>query len=205
MNTTDIDDKIILSARRQYLLARFKEEHAGQETVGDTVLAETFDEEVNKAYKETLQSQSVTVDDLLLRAHIGAAQLAADALQVPGTVSEFFAKTEDVLLPSLDTLHGASLDSNNHQILPESEPKVTHIVDFVSKIVANGFGYATADGSVYFGINSFEKAGHSYSRLEPWNKNDPALLADREGSLSKGTLMKRSPNHFALWKASQAG
>jgi cysteinyl-tRNA synthetase len=31
MNTTDIDDKIILEARRQYLLARFKQEHAAED------------------------------------------------------------------------------------------------------------------------------------------------------------------------------
>ncbi|KAL8381358.1 hypothetical protein RB595_005564 [Gaeumannomyces hyphopodioides] len=52
---------------------------------------------------------------------------------------------------------------------------------------------------------TFEKAGHSYSRLEPWNKNDRALQADGEGSLSKGKPMKRSENHFALWKASKPG
>ncbi|KAK4204995.1 tRNA synthetases class I (C) catalytic domain-containing protein [Triangularia verruculosa] len=254
MNTTDIDDKIILQARRQYLLARFKQEHAEEEAVSDTVLAEvkaaflqyvgknlpslsgntspeTFSEEVHKAYKETLQNQSVTVDNLLLRAHIGTAQLAAEALQAPGTAPEFFAKTDDVLLPYLDALHGASIDSNNHDIYLDLSQKferrffedmtalnvlppdqltrvteyVTQVVLFVGKIVANGFGYATADGSVYFDIDAFEKAGHTYCRLEPWNKNDAALLADGEGSLSKGTSMKRSPNHFALWKASKPG
>ncbi|KAK4179225.1 tRNA synthetases class I (C) catalytic domain-containing protein [Triangularia setosa] len=255
MNTTDIDDKIILQARRQYLLVRFKQEHAAEnDSVGDLVLAEakaaflqyicknlpslpsdtspeTFSHAVDKSYKETPQSQILTVDDLLLRAHIGTARLAAEALQNPGTVHEFFAKTDDMLLPYLDALHGAEIDSNNHRIYLELSQKferrffedmnalnvlppdqlmrvtenVTQIVHFVEKIVANGFGYATPDGSVYFDIDSFEKAGHSYSRLEPWNKNDPALLADGEGSLSKGTSMKRSQNHFALWKASKPG
>jgi cysteinyl-tRNA synthetase len=136
-----------------------------------------------------------------------------------------------VLLPFLDSLHGAEMDSNNHQIYleltrkferrfvedmtalnvlaPDQLTRVTEYVPqisrFVEKIVANGFGYATPDGSVYFDIDSFEKAGHSYSRLEPWNKNDRALQADGEGSLSKRKSMKRSEDHFALWKASKPG
>jgi cysteinyl-tRNA synthetase len=58
---------------------------------------------------------------------------------------------------------------------------------------------------VYFDINAFETAGHSYSRLEPWSKNDRTLQADGEGSLSKGKSSKRSENHFALWKANKPG
>ncbi|KAK3692966.1 tRNA synthetases class I (C) catalytic domain-containing protein [Podospora appendiculata] len=269
MNTTDIDDKIILQARQQHLLACFKQEHAAEDdSVSDAVLAEakaafrhyigkhlpllpsdtspeTFSEAVDKAYKDKVefppgppadaataqQGQAVTIADLLLRAHIGTARSAAEALQAPGTLPEFFTKTDDVLLPFLDSLHGAEMDSNNHQIYLELTRKferrffedmnalnvltpgkltrvteyVPQVVRFVEKIVANGFGYATPDGSVYFDIDSFEKAGHSYSRLEPWNKNDRTLQADGEGSLSKGKSMKRSENHFALWKASKPG
>ncbi|KAI0427207.1 cysteinyl-tRNA synthetase [Xylaria sp. FL1042] len=267
MNTTDIDDKIILQARQQYLLARFKQEHATQGgSVSDSVLAETkaafrqyigknlpslpsdtnpdtFSEAVEKAYKEigkppppsdaatADQGQAPTVAELLLRVHIATARSAVEALQAPGNLPGFFAKTNDILLPYLDALHGAEIDSNNHKIYLELSQKferrffedmtalnvlppnqltrvteyITPIVRFVEQIVANGFGYATPDGSVYFDIDSFEKAGHSYSRLEPWNKNDRALQADGEGSLSKGKSMKRSENHFALWKASKPG
>lgn len=267
MNTTDIDDKIILSGRQQYLLARFKQEHVTEDdSVSDLVLVEakaalqhyigknltslpsntspeTFSEAINKAYKENAEaptladagtakeSQAVTVADLLLRAHIGTARLAAEALQDPGKLSGFFAKTDDILLPYLDTLHGATMDSGNHKVCldltqkferrffedmnalnvlpPDHLTRVTEyipqIVRFVEKIVENGFAYATPDGSVYFDIDAFEKAGHSYGRLELWNKNDRTLQADGEGSLSKGKSMKRSENHFALWKASKPG
>lgn len=42
MNTTDIDDKIILQGRRKHLLARYKQEHATEDdSVSDSVLAET--------------------------------------------------------------------------------------------------------------------------------------------------------------------
>ncbi|KAM0449756.1 hypothetical protein ACHAO4_007422 [Trichoderma viride] len=267
MNTTDIDDKIILQGRRKYLLTRFKQEHATEDDlVSGSVLAETkaafchyieknlpslpshtvpetFPEAADKAYEEKVeaspladattakQSQAVTIADLLLRAHIGTARLAAEALRAPGKLPEFFAKTDDILLPYLDALHGADIDSNNHEIYLELTQKferrffedmnalnvlppdqltrvteyVPQIVRFVEKIVANGFGYACPDGSVYFDIDSFEKAGHSYSRLEPWNKNDRVLQADGEGSLFKEKLMKRSVNDFALWKASKPG
>lgn len=262
MNTTDIDDKVILHGRQQYLLARFKQEHAAEdESVSNSVLAvakaafqhyisknlpslpsdtnpENFSEVADKIEAPPLadaaivkEDQAVTVADLLLRAHIGTARSAAEALQTPGQLPGFFAKTGDILLPYLDALHGAEMDSNNHKVYlalgqkfehrffedmnslnvlaPDQLTRVTdyvpQIVRFVEKIVANGFGYATTDGSVYFDIDSFEKAGHNYSRLEPWNKNDRALQADGEGSLSKGRSMKRGDNHFALWKASKPG
>ncbi|KAL3478135.1 tRNA synthetases class I (C) catalytic domain-containing protein [Aspergillus californicus] len=160
-----------------------------------------FYEAADKAYKENAeqQGQAVTVADLL-----------------PGkTARLFFCKTDDILLPYLDALYGSEVDSNTHEIYMVLSQKferrffedmeALNIVRFVEKIVANGFGYATADGSVYFDIDSFEKAGHSYSRLEPWNKNDRALQDDGKGSLSKGRSMKRNENHFALWKASKPG
>lgn len=267
MNTTDVDDKIILRGRQQYLLARFKKQHATEnDSVSAALLAATeaafqqyvrkhlpslpldirpatFPEAVNKAYKEETkvqpvadattakQSQTVSVADLLLRVHIETARAAVDALLAPRKLPEFYARTDDVLLPYLDALHGAEMDSSDHKtylelsqnferrffedmrnldvLPPDSITRVTEyvpqIIAFVEKIVANGFGYATPDGSVYFNIDSFEKAGHSYSRLEPWNKNDRALQADGEGSLSRGGSMKRNENHFALWKASKPG
>lgn len=267
MNTTDIDDKIIIQSRQQYLLARFKQEHTTKDdSVSDSVLveanaalrhyisknlpslpsdtsAETLFEAVEKTYREiselpprvdaatVKQGQADTIADLLLRAYIGTARSAVEALRAPGKLPEFYTKTDDILLPYLDAMHGTEMDSNNHKIYlelsqrfenrffedmnalnvlaPDQLTRVTdyvpQIIRFVEKIVANGFGYATPDGSVYFDIDSFEKAGHSYSRLEPWNKNDRALQADGEGSLSKGKSMKRSDNHFALWKASKPG
>jgi cysteinyl-tRNA synthetase len=75
----------------------------------------------------------------------------------------------------------------------------------VEKIITNGFAYATPDGSVYFDIQAFEKAGHPYPRLEPWSRNDKGLQADGEGSLTNKSAMKRNENDFALWKASKQG
>ena len=83
---------------------------------------------------------------------------------------------------------------------------VEQVVSFIEKVISNGFAYATSDGSVYFDINAFEKAGHFYPRLEPWSRNDKQLQEDGEGALSKSsTATKRSDSDFALRKASKAG
>lgn len=92
-------------------------------------------------------------------------------------------------------------------------------VRFVEKLVSKGFAYPTADGSVYFDIAAYEAAGHHYAKLQPWNRGDEALIADGEGALASdktSTLpttvdgqslaeKKKSPQDFALWKASKEG
>jgi cysteinyl-tRNA synthetase len=150
-----------------------------------------------------------------------------------GSVSRdaFYSATEDVLLPYLDSLYGTSINPYDHTIFttltkkyenlffedmrslnvldPDKLTRVTEfgpqIVQFVDKLVNKGFAYATSDGSVYFDISSYEKAGNPYARLEPWNRGDKDLQADGEGALSKKTTEKKSEADFALWKGSKAG
>lgn len=86
---------------------------------------------MDKAYKEKAepppladaatahQGETAIVADLLLKAHIGTARSASEALQALGALPEFFAKTDDVLLPYLDALHDTGMDTNNHRIYLE--------------------------------------------------------------------------------------
>lgn len=89
-------------------------------------------------------------------------------------------------------------------ILTRVTEYVPEIVDFVKRIIENGYGY-THGGSVYFDTLAFDSSGkHVYAKLEPWSKGNRELLAEGEGALS-GSSGKRSPADFALWKASKAG
>lgn len=100
---------------------------------------------------------------------------------------------------------------------------VPEIVEFVQKVIDNGYAYEAA-GSVYFDTDAFEGSqGHTYPKLQPGNKGNRELLDEGEGDLFVfdacrmrltslfrriGVLApkatgQRSRNDFALWKASK--
>lgn len=169
--------------------------------------------------------------------HIRNSQQAASALlrlekALDSTLlSDFVDHAKDVLHPYLDHLHGATIDSKDHDlfivfarkyeeryfedmhalnvldldVLTRATEYIPQMIAFVQHIVDKGFSYATDDGSVYFDIAAFEAAGHSYCILEPWNRNNAALRVDGEGSLANKSVVKRNDADFALWKASPPG
>lgn len=134
-----------------------------------------------------------------------------------------FDGAEDVLLPYLDSLYKETIDTSDQTIFtnltqemekafnddmralnvlpPDAVTRVTEyvpqIVKFVERVVEKGFAYE-ANGSVYFDIAAFEKAGNTYARLRPESKNDKALQEEGEGSLSKNLEGKKRPEDFAL-------
>ncbi|KAF9894014.1 hypothetical protein FE257_008986 [Aspergillus nanangensis] len=205
--------------------------------LSETTTPENYATESEKTYKKIYEGKALEEGTLpgdkeaKLKVHLKTVSLAVEALQSHTKLSEFYIKTEDILLPYLDSLYGSSIDSNDHSIFtrltekfekrffedmeavnvlyPDVLTRVTEyvpqVVAFIEKVIASGFAYATPDGSVYFDIDAFEKAGHDYARLEPWNRNDKGLLADAEGSLSNKTTTKRNESDFALWKASKPG
>jgi cysteinyl-tRNA synthetase len=98
-------------------------------------------------------------------------------------MEDFWDATADVILPHLDSLHGASIDDSRHDIWLALTRRyedrffadmnalkvlrftvVTRVTDYVSsitvyvqKIVDNGYAYSTDPGDVYFDIEAFER------------------------------------------------
>ncbi|SCU99373.1 LAME_0G02916g1_1 [Lachancea meyersii CBS 8951] len=163
--------------------------------------------------------------------HSASVQTAIEALGEENAET-FYEKVKDVLIPVLDEESGSTVndpeifrklpaywekqfnkDMESLNVLPPSvttrvSEYVPEIVDFVKKIIDNGYAYAANDGSVYFDTVMFDKSEkHEYAKCQPWNKGQLSLINDAEGSLSNFSASngKRSPNDFALWKASKPG
>ncbi|OWP04337.1 hypothetical protein B2J93_9405 [Marssonina coronariae] len=254
MNITDVDDKIILKARRQRLLEleqekTFTESELAKlaatafQSYAQVNLPELFKEggelspsnyvqRREAAYGKVLAGGTLTGEgkagdaEAKMKMHLANLTTAAKGMQE----NKVFGGADEILLPYLDSLYKETIDGTDHTIFtdvtkyweadfmedmdalnvmrPDVVTRVTtyvpQIVDFVKKIVDKGFAYES-EGSVYFDITAFEKAGNPYARLRPDSKNDKALQEEGEGSLSKNVGGKRGAGDFALWKKSKAG
>ncbi|EDO19065.1 hypothetical protein Kpol_2000p30 [Vanderwaltozyma polyspora DSM 70294] len=181
-------------------------------------------------YKQ-VDVESMKNEDPKFPMHITAVQNAIKALNDPSS-QDFFNLVKDVLVPVLDKELGSSINhpeifrklpaywehqyDNDMAKLNVLPPNVTtrvseyvpEIIEFVEKIISNGYAYAADDGSVYFDTQNFDTSkDHSYAKCQPWNKGHLDLINDAEGSLSNfsNTNGKKSPSDFALWKASKPG
>ena len=181
---------------------------------------------INKPNIETLKIESPK-----LPMYITSIDNAVKALSSPKNTVEFFQQVKDILVPALDSQFGSEInDPKVFQALPQHweheydkdmrtlnvlPPDITtrvseyvpEIVDFVKKIIDNGYAYPTSDGSVYFDTAKFDSSNkHDYAKCQPWNKGKLDLIQDGEGSLSNSVQdTKKSANDFALWKSSKPG
>ncbi|EJS42071.1 YNL247W [Saccharomyces arboricola H-6] len=249
-NVTDIDDKIILRARQNYLFEKFVKENDGKVNAKVIDKAKTalfqyinknftiegseiktideFDTWLSKADTETLK-----IENPKFSMHVTAVKNAIEAIIKGDSMDPevTFGKFKDVMVPLLDKELGSTIsdpeifrqlpayweqkfndDMLSLNVLPPTvttrvSEYVPEIIEFVQKIISNGYAYATSDGSVYFDTLRFDRApNHDYAKCQPWNKGQLDLINDAEGSLSNFVDNgKKSNNDFALWKASKAG
>ncbi|KAI5461544.1 tRNA synthetases class I (C) catalytic domain-containing protein [Mariannaea sp. PMI_226] len=254
MNITDIDDKIIIKARRQRLLELEKQKAYSAEELRDLALSafrayaksslplllqegEDLDITNYNARREagygrvlaggTISGEGKPGDDeAKVKMHLSNMNSAVAAI----TSGQIFPGTDEILLPYLDSLYKETIDTRDQTMFtdltqsmealfmedmdalnvlrPDVITRVTEyvpqIAKFVERIVDKGFAYE-AEGSVYFDIEAFEKAGNTYARLRPDVRNDKSLQEEGEGSLSKNLGGKKNAGDFALWKQSKAG
>ncbi|XXG99857.1 hypothetical protein Hte_006198 [Hypoxylon texense] len=254
MNFTDVDDKIIIKARRQRLLDLEKQKNYTEEEVLELgkaafrayaksnlpdLLEGEGELDVNNyiprrdaAYGSVLAGGTLTGEgkpgdaEAKLKMHIS--NMTSAVIAING--NQVFNGADEILLPYLDSLYKETIDTSDQSIFtdltrymegeftddmdalnvlrPDVVTRVTEyvpqIAKFVEKVVEKGFAYE-AEGSVYFDIGAFEKAGNTYARLRPESRNDKALQEEGEGSLSKSLGGKKGAGDFALWKKSKPG
>jgi cysteinyl-tRNA synthetase len=192
----------------------------------------TYTAQRDAAYGKVLAGGTLTGEgkasdaEAKIKMHISNMDAAANALKT----GSIFPGADEIFLPYLDSLYKETVDTRDQTMFtdltksmedlfmadmdalnvlrPDHITRVTEyvpqIAKFVETIVDKGFAYES-EGSVYFDIGAFEKAGNSYARLRPESKNDKALQEEGEGSLSKNLGGKKGAGDFALWKKSKAG
>lgn len=184
-------------------------------------------------WEAKLDAQAEAEKDPKFNMHLSAVKSAQHAIVDASSLSieNFLDLSKTVLLYHLDKQQGATVTDpkifrelaayweadfdKDMGALNVRRPTVTtrvseyvpEIVQFVQKIIDNGFAYQTEDdGSVYFDTTAFEAGGkHFYAKLQPWNRGQQDLIDEGEGSLSAKRSGKKSRNDFALWKASKPG
>ncbi|XP_008295614.1 cysteine--tRNA ligase, cytoplasmic isoform X1 [Stegastes partitus] len=237
INITDIDDKIIKRARQNYLLEQYKEKKPQPAQILQDVLSARGPFQASLASttdpdkKHMMERLDAAVADALKPLQAAMESKAADAAVQP-LAQVLLENSKDLLADWLDKQFGSQVSENSiFSILPkywEGEyhkdmaalnvlppdvltrvsEYVPEIVEFVKKVVSNGYGYES-NGSVYFNTSKFDSSPqHSYAKLVPEAVGDQKALQEGEGDLSisaERLSEKKSQNDFALWKASKPG
>ncbi|MEQ2288704.1 Cysteine--tRNA ligase, cytoplasmic, partial [Ameca splendens] len=237
MNITDIDDKIIKRARQNFLLDQYREKQPKPaEILQDVLRARVpFQEQLASTTdpdkKQMLERLDAAVTSALQPLQGVVESKAADEV-LQALAQVLLEKSKDLLSDWLDKQSGSEVTENSifsvlpkywegefHKdmealsvlpadVLTRVSEYVPEIVEFVRKIISNGYGYES-NGSVYFDTQKFDSSPqHSYAKLVPEAVGDQKALQEGEGDLSISAdrlSEKKSQNDFALWKASKPG
>ncbi|VDK85534.1 unnamed protein product [Onchocerca ochengi] len=220
-----------------YLSGKFGE-LSMTKVIEDTLSA--LDQFKSKCVKETDPDKKRMLADMCADVNIAVKKLENSLLQLEKqdmekSKNELLDAAKDVLADWLDSLHKhtvsdlavfdslakkyeneflhdmACLNVLPPTILTRVSEYIPEIIAYVEKIIDNGYGYVTKDGSVYFDTMKFDNSEkHNYCKLVPeaFADNEQLMknMRESEGDLSMGNLEnKKNVTDFALWKASKDG
>ncbi|WP_400206956.1 cysteine--tRNA ligase [Candidatus Methanomassiliicoccus intestinalis] len=134
-----------------------------------------------RGYEVTHLTNFTDVDDKIINR---AAEAGIDPLELSKNYIERY-------LEDVDRLGVRRADA-----YPKASENITQIIKMIEKIIANGYGYAAADGSVYFSVEAVD----NYGRLTGQKLEDM-----QAGARIDVNEAKRNPYDFALWKAAKPG
>lgn len=230
MNITDIDDKIIKRARQNHLYEQYLTKNLALSKILEDVESAMKPFIVKLEKEEDPDKKGMYVK---IKAKVEKALSEVKASQDEGQSRErLCVDGKDVLCDWLDKTHGSEVTDNSifarlpqffeedfHKdmeslnvlpadVLTRVSEYVPEIVEYIKKIMDNGYGYES-NRSVYFDTAAFDAAeGHSYAKIVPEAYGDKAALNEGEGELTVSAERqeeKRNPTDFVLWKASKPG
>lgn len=253
INTTDIDDKIILRARQNVLIKNLQQDASLDFEAVVALTSKALEEARKKAAEKRTKIQADLEEakikgdskaikereDLLSAAakkesnlQQEAEAIAAAQADIAQDRSKLIAAAKSVLGDMLDREKGHTITDhsvfNGHaryyerefmedmdalgirppDVLTRVTEYIPQIIAFIDKIVQKNMAYES-NGSVYLSIEDFKTNGYNYRKLSPAADSGgttEAEMAEGEGALAAGgSTEKRSPNDFALWKASKSG
>lgn len=237
MNITDIDDKIIKRARQNYLLEQYRgKQPTPAQILQDVLSARTPFQSSLASTTDPDKKQMLERLDAAVTAALQPLEAAVSknspTTELQPLAQSLLESSKDLLSDWLDKQFGSLVTENSifstlpkywegeyHRdmdalnvlppdVLTRVSEYVPEIVEFVEKIVRNGYGY-DSNGSVYFDTAKFDSSPqHSYAKLVPEAVGDQKALQEGEGDLSISAdrlSEKKSQNDFALWKASKPG
>jgi cysteinyl-tRNA synthetase len=108
------------------------------------------------------------------------------------TLPDFTGKYEAAFLEDLQTLN-----CRRPHHTPHATKYIPDIIALIEKLLQHGVAYKAADGSVYFNIEKYRAAGHTYGQLLKLNF-DEMKTGER---VKSDEYAKESVADFALWKA----
>ncbi|RTG81200.1 cysteinyl-tRNA synthetase [Schistosoma bovis] len=225
LTSTYVPLQIIKRARHNHLISDYQLKDPDLATVvGD--IAKGIQKIKSKIQFETDSDKKAYLNSEVDRL---TSLLSTVPLDEEDPINYLILNARDAIADTLDSAYGASIsdhqifevlarhfekeylvDMESLNIIPPSVlVRVTEYIDaiikYVKQIIDNGFAYVAPSGSVYFDTNRFASSPmHFYAKLVPTAYGDTSQLESGEGELCI-TGEKKSPNDFALWKASKPG